>query len=188
VPLTERERRDLLDLARRAIAATVEGRAAPVVAGNELTAGLRGSRACFVTLWRGDELRGCIGQLLAREPLWEAVVNNASRAAVKDHRFTPVAADELGALRAEISVLTEAVPVEFGTPEELLERLRPGIDGVVLRIGTSVSTFLPQVWQDLRDKQEFMDHLSRKGGHASSAWRQAGVVVSVYQVEHFKET
>jgi len=178
VSLTERERRGLLDLARQAITATVEGRVAP---------GLRESRACFVTLWRADELRGCIGQLLAREPLWEAAVNNASRAAAKDHRFAPVTAEELGALRVEISVLTATVPLEFGTPEGLLEQLRPGIDGVVLRIGESMSTFLPQVWEDLPDKQEFMEHLSRKGGHPASAWRQAGVVVSVYQVEHFKE-
>lgn len=185
--LSERERSVLLALARQAIAAVVAGQEAPVISAEEVTSGLRESRACFVTLWRGKELRGCIGQLYAREPVWEAVVKNAARAAAKDHRFAPVTADELGALRVEISVLSASIPLDYRTPEELLDQLRPGMDGVVLRMGESVSTFLPQVWRDLKEKQEFMEQLSRKCGHPANAWRQAGVVVSVYQVEHFEE-
>ena len=185
--LVDVERRVLLDLARQAIEAAAAGKAPPVADGGRLPRALLEPRACFVTLWRGDELRGCIGQLTAGEPLWEAVVKNAGRAATRDHRFPRVTLAEAGALRVEISVLTSLVPLEFESPEELLGQLRPGIDGVVLRIGESMSTFLPQVWDDLTDKESFMEHLSRKGGHEAGAWRQPGTGVSVYEVEHFED-
>ena len=181
------ERRTLLDLARRAIQAAVADAAPPVAEVGWLPRALSEPRACFVTLWQGDELRGCIGQLLAKEPLWEAVVKNAARAATQDYRFPAVPLAEVGTVRVEISVLTPTVPLSFRAPEELLEQLRPGIDGVVLRIGETMSTFLPQVWEDLGDKVRFMEHLSCKGGHEAGAWRQAGAGISVYEVEHFEE-
>jgi AmmeMemoRadiSam system protein A len=187
VSLADVEQRLLLDLARQAMVAAATGEAPAVVEGARLPRALLEPRACFVTLRRGDELRGCIGQLTAGEPLWEAVMKNAARAATCDRRFTRVTLAEAGALRVEISVLTSLVPLEFESPEELLGQLRPGIDGVVLRIGESVSTFLPQVWDDLKDKESFMEHLSRKGGHVAGAWRQPGSVVSVYRVEHFQD-
>jgi len=115
------------------------------------------------------------------------VVKNAEGAAVRDYRFSPVASTEVVALRIEISVLSPALGVEFGSPEDLLAQLRPGIDGVVLRVGSSVSTFLPQVWEDLPDKERFMNHLARKAGLSDGAWRGLGVTVERYQVHHFEE-
>jgi AmmeMemoRadiSam system protein A len=185
--LNEVERRMLLDLARRAILAAVAGTAPAVAEESLLPRSLLEPRACFVTLWQGNELRGCIGQLLAKEPLWEAVMKNAARAATRDHRFPPLLPAKISTVRVEISVLTSSVPLSFRSPEELLEQLRPGIDGVVLRIGETMSTFLPQVWEDLGDKVMFMEHLSRKGGHEAGAWREAGAGISVYEVEHFEE-
>jgi AmmeMemoRadiSam system protein A len=160
---------------------------APVLSADQATGGLVEPRACFVTLRQGKDLRGCIGQLVAREPLWEAVVKNAEGAAIRDYRFPPVTPAEVETLRVEISVLSETVPVDFDTPGGLLAQLVPGVDGVVLRIGGCVSTFLPQVWEDLPDRERFMNHLARKAGLADEAWREAGVRVERYQVHHFED-
>jgi len=145
--------------------------------------------ACFVTLRmrQGDSLRGCIGQLSAREPLWQAVVNNAERAATKDFRFDAVRPEELDSLRIEISVLSPSVELSFSSPQELLDQLVPGRDGVILRVGSSVGTFLPQVWDDLKEKEVFLNHLARKAGAEADAWRGPGAGVSVYRVVHFEE-
>jgi AmmeMemoRadiSam system protein A len=125
---------------------------------------------------------------VAREPLWEAVVKNAEGAAIRDYRFSPVSSEEVDALHIEISVLSPATNVDFDSPEGLLKQLRRGIDGVVLRVGSSVSTFLPQVWDDLPDKERFMNHLARKAGLSDGAWRETGVTVERYQVHHFEES
>ncbi len=184
--LSARDELALLHLARRVVEVVVSGGRSEC-AGEEWGEALNRRLACFVTLRTRGELRGCIGQLVAREPLWRAVVENAESAATRDHRFAPVTESELEDLEIELSVLSEPEPVKFATPEDLLDRLRPGMDGVVLRLGGRVSTFLPQVWEELADKEEFMEHLSRKAGYEGDAWRGEGVEVSVYQVRHFAE-
>jgi AmmeMemoRadiSam system protein A len=112
---------------------------------------------------------------------------NAARSATRDYRFSPVAESELEGLQIEVSVLTEPVRLEAASPSELLSRLRPGVDGVVLTVEGRTSTFLPQVWEELPDKEQFMRHLSRKAGCDADVWRMPGARVSVYAVEHFEE-
>jgi AmmeMemoRadiSam system protein A len=184
--LSPEDERELLCLARRVVEEVAAG-AMPEFTADGWSVGLNRRAACFVTLRAHGQLRGCIGQLKAVEPLWRAVVENAESAARRDHRFAPVTLEELDELEIELSVLSEPVPLVYTTPLQLLGQLRPGMDGVVLRIGGSVSTFLPQVWDDLSDKEDFMAHLSRKAGHEDEAWRGEGVEVSVYQVHHFSE-
>ncbi len=118
----------------------------------------------------------------------KAVVSRARAAALEDPRFPPVTSDELKDIEIEISVLTIPRRLDFKSPEDLLQKLRPGIDGVVLRMGMRQATFLPQVWEQLPDKEEFLNHLSQKAGLAQSAWRGDGVFVLTYQVEAFKES
>ena len=186
--LSTEARSILLGLARRSVDAAARGK--PITPDFAEVAGvpeILQPRACFVTLHSEGELRGCIGQLVARQPLWEAAMTNAQRAAVSDSRFTPVRPEELASLRIEISVLTPPKPLEFGSPEDLLGKLRPGIDGVVLHLGGSMSTFLPQVWEELPDRRRFMEQLARKAGSHPTAWSDPGVAVSVYQVEHFED-
>lgn len=180
-------RRILLDLARQSLrAAVADTRIKPVT-----TAGLAPAlllpRGCFVTLTENGVLRGCIGNILPHDPLALAVAANARSAAREDPRFSPVAADEVDRIRIEISVLTEPEPLVFRSPDELLEKLQPGRDGIVLQIGTHTATYLPQVWDDLPDKTEFLDSLARKAGCSSSAWRGDQVKVFRYRVESFKE-
>jgi AmmeMemoRadiSam system protein A len=140
-----------------------------------------------VTLTASGQLRGCIGNLAADEPLYQAVMDNARSAALRDGRFASVTAAEVDTLRIEISVLTEPRPLPFSSPDDLLTRLQPQRDGVVLNLGARRATFLPQVWEDLPNPQEFLEHLARKAGGAAGDWRGKEVSVSVYRVEAFEE-
>jgi len=183
----DEERRALLSLARRALEQVVSEGTLPDVPA-DFPAKLRQPRGCFVTLEKNHELRGCIGHIFPKEALAQAVVDNARNAALRDTRFAAVTPAELGAIEIEISVLTTPVPLAHDGPAELLARLRPNVDGVVLEIGGHRSTFLPQVWEKLPDKVAFLDHLSAKGGSEPSAWRGAGVSVQTYQAEAFTES
>ena len=106
-------------------------------------------RGTFVTLHKKGALRGCIGTIESREPIWESVMSNARHAACRDTRFSPMRASELALVQIEVSVLTRPEPLEFDTPEDLIRRLDPHVDGVILEKGLSRATFLPQVWESL---------------------------------------
>jgi len=183
------ERKSLLELARRVlIRVTKDPNASPIdLATKDLPANFLEKRACFVTLTKGGDLRGCIGHLEPQEALYRAVMENAQSAAMRDPRFSPVRPEEVSKIRIEISVLTEPQPLVFDSPEDLLKKLQPRVDGVVLRIGSRRATFLPQVWEQLPDKTEFLDRLSQKAGCDASAWRGKETGVSIYHVECFQE-
>jgi len=183
---TSGERRFLLELARKSVAAAVAGGESPKEDG-AVAEKYRAARACFVTLTKRGELRGCIGSILPEEPLQQAVTSRAKAAATEDPRFSPVTTDELKEIKVEVSVLTLPKRLNFASPQDLLGKLRPGIDGVVLRVGMRQATFLPQVWEQLPDKRTFLGELCRKAGLPESAWMKPGVTVLVYQVEAFKE-
>jgi AmmeMemoRadiSam system protein A len=191
-PAAEREfqpnqRQLLLRLARDSVTRAVRGQEPPQAGAAEITHPLDEARACFVTLREGGQLRGCIGSILPQEPLYQAVVHRAADAALKDPRFVPVQPAELPKIDIEVSVLTLPQPLKFSSPEDLLAKLRPRIDGVVLRLDGNQATFLPQVWEELPGKVEFLDHLSQKAGRAAGAWRNPGTEVLIYQVVAFQE-
>ncbi|HMN62604.1 MAG TPA: AMMECR1 domain-containing protein, partial [Anaerolinea sp.] len=83
--------------------------------------------------------------------------------------------------------LTTPQPLEYDTPEELLERLRPGVDGLILRDGRNRATFLPQVWEKVPRPEEFLGHLCLKMGAPANLWRKKKLEAEVYQVEEFHE-
>ena len=126
--------------------------------------------ATFVTLMRHGELRGCIGSLEARRPLVADVHHNALAAAFGDPRFEPLARHEVEATSVEVSLLSAAAVVEVADEDDLLARLRPGVDGVVLELGARRATFLPQVWDALPDARDFLRALKRKAGMPSDFW------------------
>lgn len=186
--LTLEERQALLDLARRSIEAAVNGRPLPLVHGQGLPERLLERGASFVTLTnRQGELRGCIGTLEAHQPLAQDVREHACAAALEDYRFPPVTPPEVADLLIEISRLSNPEPLLYSTPEELLSRLRPGVDGVILRDGLRRATFLPQVWEKLPDPAYFLSHLCQKMGTDPDAWRKRNLQVFIYQVEEFHE-
>jgi len=185
---TAAERRFLLELARKTVREVVATGKLPPVATDSLTPKFTTKKGCFVTLTERGALRGCIGHIVAQEPLVQAVVDNARNAALRDPRFPPVTAGEVAQLEIEISVLTDPLPLFFSSPKDLLQKLQPGKDGVVLQIGGRGATYLPQVWEQIPDKVEFLNSLAEKAGCDASDWRGSGVTVSIYHVESFKES
>lgn len=170
IELDETERAALLDIARRSIAHGLDqGRAL-----NVDTAGLgehlAAPAAVFITLTRDGDLRGCIGSLQALEPLARAVANSAFNAAFRDPRFAALGADELDAIRIEISVLSKMEPIAAESREALLDALQPGIDGLLLEDRGYRSTFLPKVWEKIASPAEFLEHLCLKAGLGARHW------------------
>jgi uncharacterized protein len=187
-PLTPAEKKTLLRLARQALEAGVRGQAPAPIPAPELTPALRQNGASFVTLTKSGQLRGCIGALEAHQPLAKDVQEHAIAAALNDYRFDPVSPAELDQIEIEISRLTAPQPLQYTTAEDLLAKLRPGIDGVTVRDSSGRrATFLPQVWRQLPEKEQFLAHLCQKMGASPDAWRSGHLTVHTYQVEEFHE-
>jgi len=186
-PLDEAAQQKLLELARASLAAAVKGKAAPEPDVEALPEAVRQYGGAFVTLTKNRQLRGCIGHILPYAPLYETVIECAGSAALHDHRFLPVKARELEAIHIEVSVLTVPERVEASSPEALLEKLVPGKDGVYLVVGPYASTYLPQVWEQLPEKEAFMSELSRKAGLGGDAWQRPAARVYVYHAQVFEE-
>lgn len=141
----------------------------------------------FVTLKINGQLRGCIGNLTSQETVVTGVRRNAVNAAFHDPRFAPLSASELDLVEIEISILTEPQPLNYRDSDELLKRLRPGVDGVTIGLGYASATFLPQVWEQLPATRDFLAHLCMKAGLAADAWKKSRLEVSTYQVQYFEE-
>jgi len=188
--LTQQQGQVLVRLARQQIEQHLGIQPAQPVTAEELADPvLQQQRGVFVTLHKRRDLRGCIGSLAAVEPVVEGVRRNALSAAFHDHRFNPLTAGELPALHVEISVLTEPQPLPYESTSHLLQLLRPGIDGVILTgPGRASATFLPQVWQQLPEPEQFLGHLCRKAGLAEEAWRSGRLQIFTYQVQSFEES
>jgi AmmeMemoRadiSam system protein A len=185
--LTAEEKNILLKLARGALETGVHGGKLPPLDLDSLSPRLREDGASFVTLTFNGNLRGCIGTLEPTQPLAEDVRERAVAAALQDFRFPNVEPDELAQIAIEVSRLTPPLRLEYTTPEDLLSKLRPGIDGVVLRDGRRRATFLPQVWEKVSDPADFLDNLCYKMGAAPDTWRKKHLEVLIYQVEEFHE-
>jgi AmmeMemoRadiSam system protein A len=185
--LTLEEQRTLLRMAREAMETAVRGERLPPLQTEALTPSLREQGASFVTLTMRGQLRGCIGALEARQPLAEDVREHAVAAALEDPRFPPVREEELSRIQIEISRLTPPILLEYKDANDLLTKLHPHVDGVILRDGFHCATFLPQVWEKIPDPSEFLDNLCYKMGARGDLWRTKHPEVLVYQVEEFHE-
>ena len=175
----------MLELAKKSIAAAARKLNLPEFDASKTCANLLQPSGCFVTLHIHGKLRGCIGQIFPRSPLYLAVMNHARNAATTDPRFAPVQPGEVDQTEIEISVLSDPEPLAFDSPEALLAQLTPLTDGVVLQIDGRIATFLPQVWAGIPDKVAFMESLSRKAESDPDAWRSPDAGVSTYQAESF---
>lgn len=175
------ERKHLLALVRSVIKAGLDGR--QPVDGEIISCeypDLQRQRACFVTLKIDGQLRGCIGNLQADSRLIDAVARNAYLAAFRDQRFNPVNRDEVELLEVEISVLTPMRELPVLSNEDLLQKLRPGVDGLVFEAGNKQATFLPAVWQQLSDPKNFVSQLKQKAGLSADYWSDE-VQCKIYQ-------
>jgi len=166
------DQQTLLDIARRSIERGLrDERRAPFMSG-DYSAALSTPRASFVTLKIQNELRGCIGTLEAVRPLAEDVHENAYAAAFRDPRFHPLAPSEWHGLRLSLSILSLPQPLLVGSESELINTLRPGIDGVIFEYGQRRGTFLPAVWEALPQPREFVRQLKLKTGLPANFWAE----------------
>ena len=185
--LTGEQGKYLLGVARRTIERALSNERASEETDTDLPPVFLERRGTFVTLTINGNLRGCIGHIIPRESLIEGIRVNAVNAAFRDPRFRPLSREELDRVRVEISILTEPKPLSYSDARDLLAKLRPGIDGVIIKKGYREATFLPQVWDQLPDKKEFLTHLCLKAGLSGDEWKSGDLEVRVYQVQAFEE-
>ena len=185
--LTPEEQKTLLRLAREALEHGVKGEDLPPLDSSVLTPRLLEEGASFVTLTERGQLRGCIGALEPYQSLVQDVREHAVAAALEDPRFPPVSTGEVDRIQIEVSRLTRPVPLHYTDADDLLCKLRPHVDGIILRDSFRRATFLPQVWEKIPDPAEFLDNLCYKMGANPDLWRKKHLEVLIYQVEEFHE-
>lgn len=167
---TESQKRELLRLARKTISQGCSQSLPPEREAEDLPECFRQQAACFVTLQKQGMLRGCIGSTQAHRTLLDDVIHNAFASAFRDSRFPPVTESELADINIEISILTPQQPMDVTDEKDLLTKIRPGIDGLIIRNTQYGATFLPQVWQQLPNPRQFLAHLKSKAGMAPGVW------------------
>ena len=160
----------LLEMARAAISRTLEKAGGKFPETGSLPGELMEKRATFVTLTIDGQLRGCIGMLEACRPLAVDVAENACAAAFEDPRFPPLTKAEFKKLEIHISILSPSEEMQFSSEADILRQIRPGIDGLILQEGFRRGTFLPSVWEELPEKEQFWAHLKLKTGLPADYW------------------
>lgn len=180
--LTTEEQQTLLMYARQVIAAVVDGLPAPDLPAERIAPGLQTCRAAFVTITEDDELRGCIGRMDDRQPIWKNVQYAAAAAALDDPRFPSVATPELSAIRVEVSVL--------GAAEEIasVDEFDPELHGIIVENGMRHALFLPQVARERGwDAETTLANVCLKAGLHRDAWRDAATRLRVFTAQVFSE-
>ena len=179
----------LLEVARKSIADRlgVETGVSPVGDDAARDPVFQSNRGTFVTLKINDQLRGCIGNLVPEKPLIKGVRDNAVNAAFNDPRFGPLSPEEFSKIQIEVSLLTEPQPLEYTDAQDLLDKIRPHVDGLIIQKGAHSATFLPQVWEQLPDRKAFLQQLCMKAGLPPDAWEKGDLQVFTYQVQYFEE-
>jgi AmmeMemoRadiSam system protein A len=171
--LSDSDKEALLVLARKTLTRYLKDGALPHVDEQKLSKNLRKNGSCFVTLKKkGSGLRGCIGVFERTSPLYQTVMSRVIAAAIHDSRFPTVTYDELKDIQLDISVLTEPKKLEFSSAESLLQKLQPLKDGVIVKTRFGSSTFLPQVWKQIPDKEQFLYYLCKKHGAPGMIWKK----------------
>ena len=179
--LTADEKEQLLRIARKSIESVLAENRGPLCDETRLTDRLRTDGGAFVTLYLHGNLRGCIGNLVGRGPLYQTVADMARAAAFDDPRFGPLRADELPEVRIDISVLSPLRRIHSADEFQL------GRHGIFMVKGGRQGTFLPQVAEETHwTKEEFLGHCARdKAGLPWDGWKDAELYV--YEAEVFHE-
>ncbi|MGB7907324.1 MAG: AmmeMemoRadiSam system protein B [Syntrophobacteraceae bacterium] len=178
--LTKEERAELHAIARKAIETGLTSGASRPQSLQTVSPKLKEPRGAFVTLYRKGELRGCIGQIVPKMPLAEAVAAMAQEAAFRDPRFTSVRSDELGDLKIEISVLTPLKKID--SPD----KIEIGKHGIVIVRNGSMGLLLPQVATEYNwDRNEFLDHCCMKAGLPRDTWQDKQTDIYIFSADVF---
>lgn len=185
--LTEQEGEYLLSVARKTIEKELFEDATEDRGDGPDSPRFKEKRGTFVTLTINKNLRGCIGYIIPQGSLLKGIEDNAISAAFDDPRFNPMTVKEWKDVKIEISILTSPAPLAYSDADDLLKKIRPDVDGVIIKKGSSQATFLPQVWEQLPDKKAFFTHLCLKAGMDGNEWKKGELTVFTYQVQAFEE-
>lgn len=170
--LSQAHRQSLLQLARNAIQHQLATGKEFNVQLDSLPGTLTTSLASFVTINLNGRLRGCIGSLVAYRPLAEDIASNAQSAAFKDPRFAPLKMSEFKDIEIHISVLSQPEPLQVDSREDLLQKIKPGIDGLIIEEQGHRATYLPSVWDQLPAPEQFISELRAKAGLGRNGWSE----------------
>lgn len=188
--ISDRDKEYLINLARQTLYWYLKDATIPTPDKDNLSDSIKQKRGCFVTLYKRNwGLRGCVGIFGEKNPLYENIINRAIAAAIHDKRFPKVTYDELKDIKIEITVLTKPKELHFSSYEDLLSKLRPLKDGVILTTRYGQSTYIPQVWKKIPDKEEFLSTLCQKHGAPRDTWKSENrnIQVFTYQAIYFGE-
>lgn len=183
--LSNNEQQIALKLARETILAFLENRAPKIPV--QIPKGLLQKKAVFVTLTQKEKLRGQGENLENWQTIWEEIQENALSAAFNDSRFLPLSKKELLETKIEISILSMPKPLEYDSPQELLQKLVPNEHGIILENNGRRATFLPLVWKELPEKETFLSHLCMKAGLSPSDWQSKQTKIWFYTAFRFEE-
>jgi AmmeMemoRadiSam system protein A len=189
---TEKQGQLLVKLARNAILKELVGKS-PDTELDTIALALQDKKfqarcGTFVTLKIRGKLRGCIGNLTSTDSILDGVKRNAVNAAFHDPRFSSLSVAELDRTDIEVSILTKPLPLVYQNPQDLIQKLRVNVDGVIIRKDHASATFLPQVWEQLPRPENFLNHLCMKAGLPADAWKHSELEILTYQVQYFEET
>jgi uncharacterized protein len=185
--LNTKEKNFCLKIARDSIRYFLENEKMLVLEGIKIPEKLFEQKACFVTLTVDGELRGCIGHLESSQPLFREIIQNAFLAAMEDNRFSPLTKKEFGSIKIEVSILTDALEISFSDPKDLLTKITPKKDGLIIKKGHYGATFLPSVWEQIKKKEDFISQLCLKAGLDFDDWTKKGMKVYKYETIKAKE-
>jgi len=146
---------------------------------------LQEKKACFVTLKLNGQLKGCIGHLQSFQPLYLDIIQNSVAAAFQDPRFVQLSEEEFPLIKIEVSVLTDPTPLKYSSPKDLIKKIRQGKDGLIIKKGAYSATFLPSVWEEITNKEDFLSHLCAKAGLHPDEWTK-GTTLKVERYEAIK--
>ena len=183
---TEIQKQKLINLARQTITHELDMGIEPDISEFRDDDTFNQMLASFVTLKMDNQLRGCMGTVDAKQPLYLDVMHNSISAAFNDSRFGHLTVGELSRITLSISILTRPQRVAVGTEADLIQILEPGEDGLVLQEGIRRATFLPTVWDQVPSADMFLSQLKQKGGWPGDYW-SSSMQVSRYHTVNIDE-
>jgi AmmeMemoRadiSam system protein A len=186
--MNQKNKKYLLQLSRRTLEKYFQSKEILQVEEDDLPNSLKEMKGVFISLWKNQSLRGCIGNLEGKKPIIEAVIENSLASALFDPRFSPLTEEELADIKIEISIIEplKRLP-HFEKAEDLLNYLAKNKPGLLIKKGALEATFLPQVWEELNSPELFLSNLCQKAGLAPDEWKKMNLEMFEYQADVFKE-
>ena len=184
----EKEKKFLLDVARKSIEHYFKtGEVLDIEANQIPSKRMVEDGASFVTFYIDKVVRGCMGSLEPKRPLCFDVRQNALKAAFSDQKFKELKPEELKKIKITISILTNLEKLKVKNWQDALKKIVPKKHGVIIRNLLHVATYLPDVWNELPDKNDFLSELSERAGIGRDGWKDKNTEFFVYEAFEFSE-